>query len=77
MQFAPIRFVYTYFRYDDSNTIMVVFNRGEEAVTLETARFAERLGDSTHATDVITGKRIGIESAIELEPMSVIILDIE
>ncbi len=77
MQFTPVRHVYAFFRYDDSDTVMVVFNRGAEAVTLDTARFAERLGDSTRATDVISGRRISIDDSIELEPMSVMILEVE
>jgi glycosidase len=77
MQFTPIKNVYAYFRYDDSDTVMVVFNRGEEPVSLDTARFTERLGDRKHARDVITGRRLNIESAIDLEPMSVMILEIE
>jgi glycosidase len=77
MQFTPQRYVYAYFRYDDNDTVMVVFNRGAEAANLETERFAERLGDSTHATDVISGRRIQIDESIALEPMSVMILEIE
>ena len=77
MQFTPIRSVYAYFRYNDDDTVMVLFNRGNETATLETDRFEERLGDSTHARDVISGKRLNIESSIELEPTSVMILEIE
>ena len=77
MQYTPIHYVYAYFRYNDSETVMVVFNRSEEPVSLDTARFAERLGDSSHANDVLTGKRISLQSAIELEPMSVMILEVE
>ena len=77
MQFTPERYVYAYFRYNETDTVMVVFNRGPEAVNMETARFAERLGDSTHATDVISGRRVSIDGAIELEPMSVMILEVE
>lgn len=77
MQFTPIGHIYVYFRYDDTETIMVVFNRGDDAVTLDTARFVERLNDSTYAQDIITGKRFNIESEISLEPMSVMILQIE
>lgn len=77
MQFTPIKNVYAYFRYDDSDTVMVAFNRGVESVSLDMARFAERLGDSRIAEDVISGKRINIESAINLEPMSVMILEIQ
>jgi len=77
MQFAPIKNVYAYFRYNDSDTVMIVFNRSEETVSLDMARFAERLGDSKHAQDVISGRRLNIETAIDLEPMSVMILEIE
>jgi glycosidase len=77
MHFAPIRNVYVYFRYDDDNTIMVVLNRDEEPVTLETERFAERIGEATHATDVISGKRFDIEESLLLEPRSALILELE
>ena len=77
MQFTPMKNVYAYFRYDDSDTVMVVFNRGKDPVDLDTARFAERLGDSRFAEDIISGKRIKLEKTIKLEPMSVMILEIE
>ena len=57
MQFTPIKNVYAYFRYDNDASVMVVFNRGEDTVSLDMTRFAERLGDSKYAEDVITGKR--------------------
>ncbi len=77
MHFAPIRNVYVYFRYDDDNTIMVVLNRDEEPVTLDTERFAERIGDATHGTDVVSGKRFDIEESLLLEPRSALILELE
>jgi glycosidase len=77
MHFAPIRNVYVYFRYDDDNTIMVVLNRDEESVTLETGRFAERIGDATHGTDVVTGKRFRVDEALVLDPRSALILELE
>lgn len=77
MQFTPIKNVYAYFRYNDNDSVMVVFNRGDDAVTLDMSRFKERLGDSRYAEDVITGKRYGIERTIRLEPRSVMILEID
>jgi len=77
MHFAPIKNVYVYFRYDDDNTIMVVLNRDEETITLETGRFAERIGDATHATDVVSGKRFHVEESLVLEPRSALILELE
>jgi glycosidase len=77
MQFTPVGNVYAYFRYDADDTVMVIFNRGGEPVTLETARFAERLDGYTHGTDVISGDRVGITPALELDPMSVLVLELE
>lgn len=77
MHFAPIRNVYVYFRYDEDDTVMVVLNRDEEPVTLETSRFAERIGAATHGTDVVTGERFSIEESLVLAPRSALILELE
>ncbi|MDH3752180.1 MAG: cyclomaltodextrinase C-terminal domain-containing protein, partial [Gammaproteobacteria bacterium] len=77
MQFTPIKNVYAYFRYNDQDSVMVVFNRGEDAASLDMTRFAERLGDAQTAEDVITGKRYGIQGSIQLEPRSAMILEID
>ena len=77
MQFTPITNVYAYFRYDDDATVMVVFNRGQDEVELDTGRFAERMDGFTHGTDVITGERIGLAPTLALDPMSVMILELE
>ena len=76
MHFAPIRNVYVYFRYDADNTVMVVLNRDEETVVLDTARFAERIGDATHGTDVVTGKQFSVEESLMLEPRSALLLEL-
>ena len=77
MQYTPVGDVYAYFRYDDRDTVMVVFNRGDKAVSLDTARFSERLAGHRYAEDVITGKRYDIGTALALEPRSVLILEVE
>jgi hypothetical protein len=56
---------------------MVALNRDEEAVTLDTSRFAERIGEATHGTDVITGRRFNIEQSLLLEPRSALVLELE
>ena len=77
MHFAPVRNVYVYFRYDNDNTVMVVLNRDEETITLETGRFGERIGEATHGTDVISGKRFSIEESLVLAPRTALILELE
>jgi len=77
MQFTPVGNVYAYFRYDDDDTVMVIFNRGDDTVEFDTARFAERLDGFTHGTDVISGDRIGLSKTLELAPVSVMVLELE
>lgn len=76
MQFTPIRNVYAYFRYDENDTVMVVFNRGDEAVTIEIDRFAERIGNSRKAVDVITGETHDISESLTLGPRSALLLEV-
>jgi len=76
MQFAPFGNVYAYFRYDDDDTIMVIFNLGEDEVEVDTARFAERLHDAKTATSVADGETIDIDGEIEVPARSVLLLDI-
>lgn len=77
MQFAPVGNVYTYFRYDDEDAVMVIFNRDTETQSLDMGRFAERLGRRRTATDVITGKRFNVSRDLVLEPRSVLLLELD
>ena len=61
MQFVPMekgpeRGLYVYFRYDEAKTVMVVLNFSNEDKTLETKRFAERIGSFLKAKNVLTGE---------------------
>lgn len=77
MQYTPIGDVYAYFRYDDLDTVMVVFNRGEKSVSLDMARYSERLAGDDDAEDVITGKRYALGATLDLEARSVLVLEVE
>ncbi|MDJ0698906.1 MAG: glycoside hydrolase family 13 protein [Woeseiaceae bacterium] len=77
MQYAPVGNVYVYFRYNDDKTVMVVFNRGAEATTIDTNRFEERLRGATSASDVVSGKTHDIGKSLTLERRSVLLLEIK
>jgi len=77
MQYSPMRSVYAYFRYDNDDTVMVVFNRGDDEVELDLARFSERLHDSASAVDVLSGESYDLSSSLSLEPRSVLLLEVE
>jgi glycosidase len=56
LHFAPFEGIYVYFRYDGDKTIMVVMNRNEGDMVIDTGRFAEILGNKTKAENVLTGE---------------------
>ncbi|HEY0065714.1 MAG TPA: glycoside hydrolase family 13 protein [Flavisolibacter sp.] len=53
MQFVPEDWVYTYFRYNDKQTIMVVMNTSKDEKTIELNRFTERTKGFTRANSVV------------------------
>ena len=77
MHYAPVGQTYVYFRYDDSASVMVAFNRGDEPVTLDTSRFAERIGRHRSATEVLTGKRFRLDGELAVAARSALLLELE
>ncbi|MFL9845372.1 glycoside hydrolase family 13 protein [Flavobacterium rhizosphaerae] len=75
-QYLPYDNVYVYFRYNDTDTVMVLINDAAESRTLKTDRFAENIKQHTSGTDVITGKKTDISKEITLEPKSALILEL-
>jgi glycosidase len=77
MQFTPIGNVFAYFRYDDDDTVMVVFNRGDDKAVIATDRFRERLAPDATAKDVITGDTFDLAASLKIAPRTVLLLEIE
>ncbi len=63
LHFAPFDGVYVYFRYTEEKTIMVVINKNENEVMIDTNRFAEILRNKTKVENVLTpGSFIGLNA---------------
>jgi glycosidase len=77
MQFVPENSVYTYFRYDEAKTVMVVVNTANSDKTLETARFAERMAGFNSAKNVISGEIIRDLSRLNLPKNSPLVLELQ
>jgi galactokinase len=60
MQYVPEDGVYTYFRYDARQTVMVVMNTSKTDKTIFFGKYAERTAGFTQATDVITKNKTGL-----------------
>ena len=56
MQFVPQDGVYTYFRYDEKQTVMVVMNTAKESKNISVKRFEERTTGFSKAKNILTGE---------------------
>jgi hypothetical protein len=54
MQYVPEDWVYTYFRYDNNQTVMVMMNTAAEEKTVEVSRFSERTNGFRRARNIVT-----------------------
>ncbi|MFZ4476533.1 MAG: cyclomaltodextrinase C-terminal domain-containing protein, partial [Saprospiraceae bacterium] len=76
MQFVPVDGVYVYFRYDEAKTVMVVLNTANKPMTLQTARFAERMQGFSKAKDVATGAALNDISQLSLPANGSMVLEL-
>lgn len=74
MQFVPIDGVYTYFRYDDYKTVMVIMNTSDKAQKFYPKRFEERTKGSRTYKNILTDKNIDIENTT-LAPFQTLIIE--
>lgn len=77
MQFYPIDGVYVYFRYDANQTIMCIMNTNDKPMTIDLARFAERLKGLQLAYDVAAGQQFQLEKTMTLMPMYNLVLELK
>lgn len=66
MQFAPEKGIYSFFRYDENNTIMVVFNKNKNIVEHDITKYKEIIGGFTEATNVLENKTIFLKGKLSL-----------
>ena len=66
IQFAPENGVYTFFRYNDEETIMVLFNKNDEMVEHKLSKYEEMLGDFTHAANIMGETTVRLDGKLNL-----------
>ena len=75
-QFVPEEGVYVFFRYNATETIMVIMNTNDAEYELKTARFAEMLEGFVSAREPIVGETYNDLSKLKLQPQSTTILEL-
>jgi len=76
--YIPNDGVYVYFRYNDSESVMVVINNNDtESKTVQKAKYAESLSGFTKGFDIITGKPVDDLASFEIGPKTAMIIELK
>lgn len=75
--YIPENNVYVYFRYTDSQSVMVIINNSNEKHQLGVNHFKESIQNYTSGKDILSGKSIDLKNDILIEGKSVFILELK
>jgi glycosidase len=75
--YIPENNVYVYFRYNESESVMVVINNSNETQTFKTNRFAENIQNHQSGMDILSGKTIDLKNDIAIDGKSVLVLELK
>ncbi|MDG1435114.1 MAG: glycoside hydrolase family 13 protein [Saprospiraceae bacterium] len=77
MHFIPKDGIYVYFRYNDDQKVMIIFNKNQNETTIDLSRYAEMLKGKTIGTDVLDGKVFSLDNKIQVAKNGATILDLK
>lgn len=77
MHYLPDNNVYVYFRYNDTESVMVVVNNSKDKQTFKLDRFKESLGSYSSGKDVISEANFDLKSELTIEGKSSLILELK
>ncbi len=77
LHYVPERNTYVYFRYNDTDKVMVVLNMGTEPATLSLDRFSEALPAQSSGKDVIGGKAYQLTGNLTVPAMTPMIIALD
>lgn len=75
-QFTPVDGVYTYFRFDQAKTVMVILNTSNQDKRIDTQRFAERMQGFSKARNVVTNEVLKDTGHLFLEKNTALVLEL-
>ena len=77
MHYVPEKGVYVFFRYNDTDKVMVILNANEAPTALELGRFSQMLEGVKTGRDVLTGKVFEMKAGITLPGKEPLVLELE
>ncbi len=76
LHYVPENGVYVYFRYDNSEKVMVILNKNEKPVLLQLDRFRRILGDYTKGKEIISGREVNLGDTLRLDQTGPYIIEL-
>jgi neopullulanase len=77
LHFVPENEVYVYFRYHESEKIMVVINKSKKEISLDMDRFSEIMTGETIGEDVLSRKTYNLAGSVLVSPRSALVLQLK
>lgn len=77
MHYLPDNNVYVYFRYNDTESVMVVVNNSKDKQTVKLERFKESLASYSSGKDIISDANFDLKSELTIEGKSSLILELK
>lgn len=74
-QFIPYKGVYVVARQYNGKTVMTVINGTRKEAALAVKRYAEVIGQTKQAHDVLTGSNVSLDKDLKLTPRQVLVLE--
>ena len=75
--YVPVNNVYVYFRYNQSESVMVIINNSPNSQTFKTNRFSESIQNHLGGKDIFSGKMIDLKNDIAIDGKSVLVLELK
>ena len=74
-QFIPYQGVYVIARQHGGRTVLTILNGTSQPAVMSVARYAEVIGTTAVATDVITGRHVRLDKDVNLRPRQTLIVE--
>ena len=74
--FAPADGIYTYFRYNNDEVVMIILNKNQNETTLKTEAYKEIINGKSKGKDIISGKEFENIAEITLPAKSAVIIEL-
>jgi glycosidase len=77
LQYVPVDNVYVYFRYSDTERVMVIINNNPKAQQINWRRFAEGINEETKGFDIISKQVISFEKNYQINGKTAMIIELK